>query len=153
MQEREQFIAVLFILSTFFYILDVYFTPNMLNYDHCKDGKKTNIVLFFHHLIFTFSKIGFLANDIYILSFYVVLPFLLALHWHTNNVKCIMTEFVNNICNFDKKTTYFKTLFDYTLLKDTKHFWKAQIIFTIVGWFIGVIKLYWLLCLDQKKRK
>jgi hypothetical protein len=65
-----------------------------------------------------------------------------ALHWYTNNNKCILTEIYNELCNLDGSTP-FNDVFDIIGLKQYD-WWntKGHYIYLLFGFSIATIKLF-----------
>lgn len=141
MNDIRSFFAIIIIFSIFFYILDVYYTQDIYDYKNCEDLNKVKVVLFLHHLGFTFGLFGFLSNNKYILTLYVLFPFLLVLHWQTNDNKCFLTEYINEKCRFYDRT-YFKDVWFYVGLKNSEHYSLAYQFILAFVWLIAVTKLY-----------
>jgi hypothetical protein len=67
--------------------------------------------LFIHHLLQNFAVFGWLFNNKLILWFYVLIPFLMFIHWKTNNNQCVITQIVNGLCKF-ADSDYFNGIFN-----------------------------------------
>lgn len=57
------------------------------------------VTLFLHHAIVTFAYLGWLSNNKFVLTIYLLLPLMILLHWKSNNYQCIFTQKINCECN------------------------------------------------------
>src|ERR1019366_4753225 len=51
-----------------------------------------------HHLLYTFALLGWLLDDPAVLLCYIALPFIVLLHWPTNNNTCFIDQATTDIC-------------------------------------------------------
>jgi hypothetical protein len=56
--------------------------------------------LLFHHLVYTFSLLGWLLDDPVMLLIYIGLPFVVMLQWRTNGDGCFVDQVMENICGY-----------------------------------------------------
>lgn len=90
-------ISVWFLLSTIFFIFDV-IDGRREYYDKCIHNPKFYLALFYHHLLSMFGFIGWLSNNVCFLYCYIFTVFIVVFHWKTNQNKCVVSEYVSNVC-------------------------------------------------------
>jgi hypothetical protein len=56
--------------------------------------------LLFHHIVYTFSLLGWLLDDPFALILYITLPFIVVLQWRTNDGGCFVDQVMENICGY-----------------------------------------------------
>ena len=90
----------IFISLSLYYILNVY--------NKCIKEKKYEIILliFTHVLISVFSYTGILYENKIINIIYLYFLIAIIIHWITNNGKCFLTQYKNDICNLPKSEKY-----------------------------------------------
>lgn len=59
-------------------------------------------ILFLHHFLSAFVTFGFMYNDKRKLVLILAINAAFVLHWKTNDGKCVLTNYVNSECQFDK---------------------------------------------------
>lgn len=55
----------------------------------------------FHHFLYTYALLGWLLDDPVALLLYIVLPFIVILHWRTANNVCFVDAVVSDVCGRD----------------------------------------------------
>ena len=77
-------------------------------YKKCiSDNPKESIpIIIFHRIIHNFVYFGWLFNNKIILYIYLLLILILLIHWATNEWKCCLTQYENEICDFPENTQY-----------------------------------------------
>lgn len=131
------YIILLGILS---YLLDISTAPKRY-YSKCINKTKFHLKLLLHHTIVMFIFFGWLSNNKYLLIIYVFIPFILIIHWKTNNNRCVMTEDVNNMCGLDKDE-YIRDFLYIIGFKKTKYYDPVYKIFLLFTLGVVIYKLY-----------
>lgn len=54
--------------------------------------------LYIHHLFVAFANFAWLSDNIYVLYFYLILPFALIVHWKLNHNECVITQQTSRYC-------------------------------------------------------
>ena len=92
-------LLILLLFSLFIFYID-------MNTDIMKDclNKKTTyssiiIITLLHHILQIFANFGWLFNNKIILTIYVLAPFIVIIHWLTNDGKCVLTQLYNKQCS------------------------------------------------------
>ena len=69
----------------------------------CRQG---NDILFIHHVIVIFANFGWLSNTKSVLWLYFFAPLIVVCHWLTNDNRCFLTEWHNQVCHRDRDTMF-----------------------------------------------
>lgn len=90
----------IFIFLSLYYLLDVYNT--------CVKEKTYKIILliFAHVFISVFSYTGIFYKNKIITILYLYFLITIVMHWITNDGKCILTQYKNNMCNLPESEKY-----------------------------------------------
>lgn len=136
-RKRNTFITCIIIIGIIFFIIDI------LNNDYSKCKNKTTnyFIILVHHIVNIFAQFGWLSNDKYILSLYLITPIIVLIHWKTYNNKCYLTDIVNKNCDLNDDTL-FKDIFYHLKIKKLKNYDIIHKIYLIFVWFVALIKLY-----------
>lgn len=98
------------------------------------------INLYLHHLINIFLNFGWISDDPMILKIYLVLPFIVLLHWKTNKGKCAVTQHANEICG-NLENEYMHDFLYILGIKQSKYYDIIQNTILFGGMLIAVRKL------------
>jgi len=127
--------TLLSILSVIFFVNDLHFI-----FPKLKNAKtKCLSVLAFHHFLVTFVSFGFLYSDKRKLTTILTFQVFLLMFWRTNENRCILTEAVNEYCEFPKDEL-FNDFYNVFYLKKPENK-KYVIAIQAVGTFILFTKL------------
>lgn len=132
-------ISAIIIIGIISYIIDVITMKG--NYLLCQNILETHTILLTHHIINVFAQFGWLSNNKYELYAYLLAPWIVIAHWSTNDSKCILTEYVNDKCNFEKGV-YFRDLWFLLGIKKLKNYEIVHRVYLIIGWIIAIVKVY-----------
>ena len=127
-------LCILFILSLSLSVIDI-----NNKYKNCVESVEIYKIIptiLAHRFISVFVYFGWLFDNKVILISYVAFLILLLLHWVTNDWKCIITEYENEICNFPDDTVYDPT---FNILGNSDF---AGYIYTIINITLGVLAIY-----------
>lgn len=125
------FISIIITLGIISYLLDLLSASNGY-YDKCISKSEFHVKLLLHHVLVMFVYFGWLSDNTYILSFYLLFPIILLIHWRMNDNRCIMTETVNTMCGLDKDE-YIRDIAYLCGLKQSKYYdpvYKVFLLFT-----------------------
>ena len=91
------------------------------------------IILFLHHLldVLVFFGIFFIENKTENM-YHLILISLIMLHWFTNNYRCELTVYLNNLCKEDEDTWLYSIVYHlhkYTNIYYLHTFWIVFLIF------------------------
>lgn len=136
-KKRNTFILYIIIIGIIFFIVDI----SSNNYSKCNNKITNYFIILLHHIVNIFAQFGWLSNDKYILSLYLITPIIFLIHWNTYNNKCYLTDFVNKNCNLNDDTL-FKDIFYHLKIKKLKNYDTIHKIYLVLVWFIALIKLY-----------
>ena len=126
-------IKILLILSLISFIMDVSSGAEAY-YKKCLKNPKFYSVLFVHHIISTFSYLGWMSSNVYVLIYYIISNIMIFVHWNCYYNKCAISEYIRKEC--ESPNVPFRDLYYFIGLKNyMKH---------ICGFFmiITIIKLY-----------
>jgi hypothetical protein len=124
-----QEIKILLLLSLISFIADVSSGAEAY-YKKCLKNPKFYSILFVHHIISTFSYIGWLSSNVYVLIYYIISNIMIYVHWNCNYNKCAISEYIRKECDSDvpfRDVYYFLGLKEYM-----KHIGGFFIIITII---------------------
>lgn len=131
-------VEFLVVLSFASFLLDVQTNPCI------QDKKYTSVnvfaILFVHHVLNVFVNFGWLLNDVNLLKLYVMTPVIVALHWATNDNKCIVTQWVNRMCG-NPDTEYLHDLLYMVGFKDLKYYDPLHYSYLAIGVGLSIYKL------------
>lgn len=99
-------LLILIIVAAIFFKLD----HNGCNTEY------SDIVLYLHHFVNIFANFGWLSNNRYVLYIYLASPLIVALHWFTNDNKCVLTQLHNRLCH-QHEDKMFDDIFNIIALK------------------------------------
>lgn len=122
------------------YLADISTAPKNY-YRKCINKASFNLKLLLHHIIVMFIFFGWLSNNKYLLMIHAFIPFILIIHWKTNNDRCIMTEDINNMCGLDKDE-YIRDFLYIIGFKKTKYYDTVYKIFLLFTFGVVIYKLY-----------
>lgn len=121
------------------YFLDLLTAKNGY-YDKCISKTEFHIKLLLHHFLVIFIYIGWMSNNPYVLSLYLLFPIILLIHWKMNDNRCIMTETINNMCGLDKDD-YIRDIAYLFGLKQSVYYDPVYKTFLVFTFLITVYKL------------
>lgn len=122
------------------YLIDLITAPTDY-YKKCLYKTEFHSKLLLHHILVIFIYFGWLSNNSYVLSFYLLLPITLLVHWRMNNNRCVMTEAVNNMCDLDKDE-YIRDIAYLCGLKKSKYYDPVYKTFLVFVFSYVIYKLY-----------
>ena len=138
-QNFKRDLSLIFILSFLSYVSDICKNGKTL-YAKCENKLVFNVVLLFHHFIWTFALLGFLSNNNQLLRIYVVVLIIYLIHWKANNNQCFITQWVRKTCQLDDSHTLqyiSETLFNNKVLQSRN----SQKIFLFIALIVAVLKI------------
>lgn len=133
-------ILLIIIIGMISYFLDLLTAKNGY-YDKCISKTEFHIKLLLHHFLVIFIYIGWMSNNPYVLSLYLLFPIILLIHWKMNDNRCIMTETVNNMCGLDKDE-YIRDISYLFGLKQSVYYDPVYKTFLVFTFLITIYKLY-----------
>lgn len=121
------------------YFIDILWSNNY--YKSCINNIKFHTILLIHHIFIIFIFFGWLSNNRLILYIYILIPFILIIHWKTNNNNCFLTQRVNKICELNENE-YIRDFLYFIGLKKSNYYDLLYIVFLCLTFFIVVYKLF-----------
>ena len=124
---------ILIFISLIIFLFDL-FSGIKTFYKKCYTNPKFLSMLFIHHVISTFSYLGWMSSNVYVLIYYIISNIMIYVHWNCYNNKCALVEYVKKKC--DEDDIPFRDLYYFLDLKKQMKY--------IGGFFmiITIIKLY-----------
>jgi hypothetical protein len=125
-------LKILLLLSLLSFFADVS-SGATAYYKKCFKNPKFYSVLYAHHIITTFTYLGWMSSNVYVLIYYIVSNIMIYVHWNCYSNKCFITEYIQKECESDAP---FRDLYYFLGLKNQME--------NICGFFmiLTVIKLY-----------
>lgn len=133
-------IFLIIVLGIISYCFDLMTSPNKY-YEKCISKTEFHTKLILHHILVIFIYFGWLSNNTYILSLYLLIPIILLIHWKMNDNRCVMTETINNMCGLDKDE-YIRDVAYLCGLKKSSYYDPIYKTFLVFTFFITSYKLY-----------
>lgn len=129
-------IVAIITVGVIVFIIDIATAPK--NYYKNLDNTVITALLI-HHIINVYFQFGFLCSG-FLLYGYLVTPLLVLLHWKTNDNKCALTEYVNEM-NDLPDTEYLRDLWYFMGFKKLKNYDKLHKTYLFVAWLIALIRV------------